>query len=92
MSALADDEALPPIARPLWLGKATNQSTTEKEIAEAAEAMEHEPGYARNGWTPETLAAYFKERKVAQSDFVLHRRPTRPTRTNGWHNAHRWRR
>lgn len=80
------------ISRPAWLGKVTARSVSEAELKDAREHIEDDPDYARNGWTPETLAVYFKERKAAQSNTVLHRQKVKPTRTNGWHNAHRWRR
>lgn len=80
------------ISRPTWLGKVTGRSVSEAELKDAKEHIEVEPDYARNGWTPETLAIYFKERREAQSNTVLHRPKVKPTRTRGWHNAHRWRR
>ena len=79
------------ISRPAWFGKVTGRSVSKAELKDAKEHIEEEPDYARNGWTPETLAIYFKERKTAQSNTVLHRKRIKPTRTKGWHNAHRWR-
>ena len=55
-------------------------------------ALELDPDYEKNGWTPEKLAIYFKERKESQSNAVLYRRVGKPKRTKGWHNAHQWRR
>lgn len=90
---LADkDDLLTLISRPSWLGKITGRSVSEAELKDAKEHIEIEPDYARNGWTPETLAIYFKERREAQSNNVLHRPKVKPKRTNGWHNAHKWRR
>ena len=80
------------LSRPAWLGKVVRTDVSESEIKDAKEHIEREPDYAKNGWTPEALAIYFKERKSAQSTNVLDRRPERPTRTNGKHNPHRWRR
>lgn len=80
------------ISKPSWLGKVTRGETTKEEIDDAEQHIKDEPSYAENGWTPETLAIYFKERKEAQSNNILSRRPTRPMRTNGRHNPHRWRR
>lgn len=87
-----DDLDLPPIARPSWLGKSTRSSVTSDDISRAEEEIKNNPDLANNGWTKETLATYFKERTEAQSNTVLNRRKPRPTRTNGIHNAHRWRR
>ncbi len=87
-----EDEPTIAISRPTWLGKATGRSVSEAELKDAREHIEEDPDYARNGWTPETLAIYFKERFAAQSNTVLHRPKVKPTRTKGWHNAHRWRR
>lgn len=86
------DEPTITISRPTWLGKATGRSISEAELKDAKEHIDGDPDYARNGWTPETLAVYFKERSVAQSNSVLHRQRVKPSRTKGWHNAHRWRR
>ncbi len=86
-----EDNPLAEISRPTWWGKATGKSISEAELKDAREHIEEDPDYARNGWTPETLAVYFKERKAAQSNNVLHRPKVKPTRTKGWHNAHRWR-
>ncbi len=80
------------ISRPSWLGKVTGRSISEAELKDATEHIEADPDYARNGWTPEALAIYFKERREAQSNTVLHRQKVKPTRTRGWHNPHRWRR
>ena len=80
------------ISRPTWLGKVTGRSVSESELKDAMEHIEADPDYARNGWTPENLAIYFKERREAQSNTVLHRQKVKPTRTKGWHNAHKWRR
>ena len=80
------------ISRPTWLGKITGRSVSEAELKDAKEHIEVEPDYARNGWTPETLAVYFKERREAQSNAVLYRPKVKPTLTNGRHNPHRWRR
>lgn len=88
---MSDQEELFSIIKPSWLGKITRKEVTEKEIEDAREQIEAEPSYSANGWTPEDLAIYFKERKEAQSDTVLHRKPLKPTRTNGKHNPHRWR-
>lgn len=90
---LSREDKLPiTIARPTWLGKVTGRSVSEAELKDAKQHIETEPDYARNGWTPEALAIYFKERREAQSNTVLHRQKVKLTRTNGWHNAHRWRR
>lgn len=86
------DDAPPAIARPRWLGETSRKTVSPEDLREAAEVIKDDPSHAKNGWTPETLAAYFKERKGAQSDTVFHRRPSRPLRTKGWHNPHRWRR
>ena len=80
------------ISKPSWLGKAIGRSVSDAELKDAKEHIEVDPDYAKNGWTPETLAVYFKERREAQSNTVLYRKPVRPSRTKGWHNAHRWRR
>ena len=90
--SLLPNAALPAVTRPLWFGKATRQSITPAEVQEAAEQIASEPNYAKNGWTPETLAVYFKERTAAHSNTILRRRPARPKRTVGWHNPHKWRR
>ncbi len=87
-----ESNVLAGIFRPTWLGKATGRSVSEAELKDAREHIEEDPDYARNGWTPETLAIYFKERGAAQSNTVLHRPKVKPTRTKGWHNAHKWRR
>ena len=87
-----EGELLTAITRPTWLGKVTSKSVSEAELKDAKEHIEADPDYARNGWTPEALAIYFKERREAQSNTVLHRQKVKPKRTNGWHNAHRWRR
>ena len=87
-----EDAFLAIISKPSWLGKVTGRSVSEVELKDAKEHIEMDPDYARNGWTPETLAVYFKERREAQSTTVLHRKPVRPKRTRGLHNAHRWRR
>ncbi len=93
VSQLSKEDKLPiTISRPSWLGKVTGRSVSEAELKDAREHIETNSDYARNGWTPETLAVYFKERKVAQSNTVLHRQRVKPNRTRGWHNAHRWRR
>jgi len=90
---LSREDKLPiTISRPTWLGKVTGRSVSEAELKDAKEHIEADPDYARNGWTPEALAIYFKERREAQSNTVLHRQKVKPTRTKGWHNAHRWRR
>jgi hypothetical protein len=90
---LSREDKLPiTISRPTWLGKVTGRSVSEVELKDAKEHIEADPDYARNGWTPETLAIYFKERREAQSNTVLHRQKVKPTRTRGWHNAHKWRR
>ena len=86
------DELLITISRPSWLGKVTSRSVSEAELKDAEQHIEADPDYARNGWTPEALAIYFKERREAQSNTVLHRQKVKPNRTNGWHNPHRWRR
>ncbi len=88
----SEDNPLILISRPAWLGKVTGRSVSEAELKDAKEHIEADPDYARNGWTPETLAVYFKERSAAQSNTVLHRQRVKPNRTRGWHNAHRWRR
>ncbi len=90
MSDHADD--LPVIGKISWLGKVAKNDVTEQEIAEAKEVIDADPALVKNGWTPTALAKYFRERKEAQADVVLRRRKTRPTRTNGRYNAHRWRR
>jgi len=87
-----EDESVITISKPSWLGKVIGRSVSDAELKDAKEHIEVDPDYARNGWTPETLAVYFKERREAQSNTVLHRKPVRPNRTKGWHNAHRWRR
>ncbi len=87
-----EEGPLASISKPSWLGKVTGRSISDKELKDAEEHIETQPDYARNGWTPEKLAIYFKERREAQSNNVLHRPKVRPKRTNGWHNAHRWRR
>ena len=93
MRLLSKEDKLPIlISRPSWLGKVTGRSVSKAELKDAKEHIEMDPDYARNGWTPETLAVYFKERREAQSNTVLHRQKVKPTRTKGWHNAHRWRR
>ena len=80
------------ISQPTWLGKVTGRSVSEVELKDAKEHIEEDPDYARNGWTPEALAVYFKERREANSNAVLHRQKVKPNRTRGWHNAHKWRR
>ena len=80
------------ISKPSWLGKIIGRSVSEAELKDAKEHIEEDPDYARNGWTPEALAVYFKERREAQSNNVLYRPKVRPNRTRGWHNPHRWRR
>ena len=93
MSLLSEESnTLSEISRPTWWGKATSRSVSEAELKDAREHIEEDPDYAKNGWTPETLAVYFKERHAAQSNNVLYRPRVKPTRTKGLHNAHRWRR
>lgn len=90
---LSKEDKLPiTISRPTWFGKVTGRSVSEAELKDAKQHIEEDPDYARNGWTPEALAIYFKERREAQSNTVLHRQKVKPTRTRGWHNPHRWRR
>lgn len=86
---MADD--LPEVLKPTWFGKASRKDVSKKEIKEAEKEISNNPDYAKNGWTPEQLAIYFKERKAAQSNTVLYRKKPKPTRTNGRHNPHRWR-
>ncbi len=93
MKALSrEDKLSTTISRPSWLGKVTGRSVSEAELKDAKQHIETEPDYTKNGWTPEALAIYFKERREAQSNTVLHRQKVKPNRTNGWHNAYRWRR
>lgn len=89
---MSEDEHVPAVSRPLWLGKSLRSSASAVDIKAAAAEMEQDPSYEKNGWTPEALATYFKERTEAEANSVLHRRPVKPTRTKGWHNGHRWRR
>jgi hypothetical protein len=82
-----------PVSRPSWLnklkGKPTPGELSEKDVEQAAEDIEKEPNLAKNGWSPKTLASYYKERELAGPTG----RPPKikPTRTNGWHNPHKWR-
>ncbi len=83
------------IQRPAWLDKLRGRpvhtgEVSDAEVEDAKAAMELDPGLAKNGWTPEKLAAYFKERGGA--DFRPVSRKRKPTRTNGKHHPHRWRR
>ncbi len=88
----SSDSKLPTITLPSWFGKVSRSSVTADDLQDAREHIESNPDYAKNGWSPEALASYFKVRKEAQSNTVLHRRKSKPKRTNGWHNPHRWRR
>ena len=89
---MSDDIDLVLIAKPSWLGKINKKEITEDELKAARTEIESDSALSKNGWTPEKLATYFKERKEAQSNTVLYRRPVKPKRANGWHNPHRWRR
>ncbi len=83
-----------PLAKPPWLeklrGAPSTTEVTKSEVAAAQKYMDEDPGLAKNGWTAEKLAAYHKER--GGSDYRPSKRKRRPTRTNGKHNPHRWRR
>ena len=72
------------------LGRTPKTEVTQAELDAAAAEIKEEPGLAKNGWTPQTLAAYFKER--GGNDYTPRKVVKRPTRTNGWHNPHKWRR
>lgn len=82
-----------PVSRPKWLdrlqGKTTEEDLSEKDIKEAEEDIKREPALLKNGWSPKSLAAYYKERDLAGPTGSP--RKTRPLRCNGWHNPHRWR-
>lgn len=86
-------EKFSPVVRPQWLdkiqGKVSESEVSKDEIGRAEQDIENEPALAKNGWTPKTLAAYYKERELAGPTG----RPPKikPRRTNGWHNAHKWR-
>ena len=83
-----------PVFRPVWLdklhGKVSVNEVKEDEVEKARLAMEDDSGLAKNGWTPEKLAAYFKER--GGNDFRPSNKRKRPTRTRGKHNPFKWRR
>lgn len=83
---------LPAVFRPGWMDRITGNSVTEKDIKKAKDMIEGDPNIAKNGWTPEALAKYFKQQEESHSNKILHRRSPRPIRQNGKYNAHRWRR
>lgn len=46
----------------------------------------------RNGWSPDTLAAYLNEREEANTNSILFREPVRKSKANGRYNPLRFRR
>ena len=96
---MSDDEPQDEIARPPWLdrlrGGVSEVEVTKDEVEAARREIEAQPKMGRSkthpdGWTPERLAAYYKGR--GGLDFTPTKQRRRPTRTNGLHNPHRWRR
>lgn len=45
----------------------------------------------RNGWTPETLTKYIRERESAQSKSIIDRQPAKPQVANGRYSPFNWR-
>lgn len=83
---------LSPIQKPAWLGKVTKSTVSSSDLDKAKAIMKEDPSHEKNGWTPEKLALYFRERETAQAGKVFHQGPKKPKKTNGLHNGHRWRR
>jgi hypothetical protein len=53
--------------------------------------VELTPEEIKNGWTPEKLEAYLRERAAAASKAVF-KKPSLPREQNNRYSVHRWRR